>query len=260
MKIMMIGDIYSSNGRDIVEKVLPVYKKQNKIDFVVANGENTTHGKSIIEKHYEMLKQFGIDVISSGNHIFDLKEAQEIIEQHDDLLRPYNMNKYVPGNGYVIKECNGKKICILNMIGTSFMGKANNPYEAMDEFLNKKLDYDMLFIDFHAEATAEKMAFAWNYDGKITGFVGTHTHVQTADERLLPKGTGYITDLGFTGAYDSIIGADPVNVIKKEMTGLPNHFEPANSLMKQLCGVIFTVDDKTNKVTDVERVFVKDSF
>ncbi|MCL8211491.1 2',3'-cyclic-nucleotide 2'-phosphodiesterase [Mesoplasma sp. JKS002658] len=257
MKVLMLGDVYGSEGRLILQQELPSLITDQKIDFVVANGENVTHGKSITFKHFQALKSFGVDVITSGNHIFKNKAVLDYIASTPDLLKPLNMSSYTPGSGYVIVKKNDKKICVLNLMGTSFMDKANNPYEAMDAFLAQKLVYDLLLVDFHAEASAEKAAFAWNYDGQVTAVVGTHTHVQTADERLLPKGSAFITDLGMCGATDSIIGADPKNVIIKEKTGLPVVFEPATSIHQQLCGVIIEINDQTNQAMEIKRIFLK---
>jgi len=254
MKILMIGDVFGHPGRQALKEVLPDLMEREKIDFVIANGENVTHGKSIIKKHYQELKKLGVDVITSGNHIFKNNEVKEYINKVDDLLRPMNMNNFLPGHSFVIKKVGKTKIAVVNLIGTSFMDKFNNPYEAFDNWLAQKHDYDLLVVDFHAEATAEKMAFAWNYDGIIDVFVGTHTHVQTADERLLPKGTVYLTDLGMTGPYNSIIGVDPEQVIQKEKTGLAVRFNPATTKPLQLSGLLVNFLD--NKVLNFERIFI----
>ncbi|WP_026389134.1 TIGR00282 family metallophosphoesterase [[Acholeplasma] multilocale] len=253
MKVLMIGDVYAKPGRDAFENHIKKLVINNQVDVVIVNGENTTHGKSIIKDHYDFFKKNGVDVITSGNHIFKHKSVLDYIDQTPDLLRPMNMNAYMPGKGYVIINKGGKKICVVNLMGTSFMDPANNPYEAMDNFLDMELDYDILLVDFHAEATAEKMAFAWNYDGIITGFVGTHTHVQTADERILPKGTAFITDLGMTGVLNSIIGAKPEQVIYREKTGLPARFEPAAGA-GTVQGVIITIDNESNRATAIKRI------
>jgi len=160
MRVLMLGDVYGSEGRSILQQELPDLIAAEKIDFVTANGENVTHGKSITFKHYQALKSLGVDVITSGNHIFKNKEVLDYITSTPDLLKPLNMSSYTPGSGYVIVEKNHKKVCVLNLMGTSFMDKANNPYQAMDTFLAQNLVYDVLLVDFHAEASAEKAAFA----------------------------------------------------------------------------------------------------
>ncbi|AGJ90901.1 TIGR00282 family metallophosphoesterase [Mycoplasma putrefaciens] len=253
MKVLMIGDVYASPGRAVVEQYLEQIKKEYDIDFIVVNGENTTHGKSLIKKHYQFYKDLGVDVITSGNHIFKNKEVLEYIDSTSDLLKPLNMSSYTPGKGYTIVEKNDKKIAVVNLMGQSFMDQCNNPYQAMDQFLASNDDYDILLVDFHAEATAEKMAFAWNYDGIITAFVGTHTHVQTADQKILPKGSAYITDVGMTGAINSIIGVEPSDVIFKQKTNLPSSFHPATG-QAMLNAVIIEIDDQTNKAVSIDRL------
>ncbi|ATZ18617.1 metallophosphoesterase [Williamsoniiplasma somnilux] len=256
MNILMLGDIYAKPGRDAIAKNLKQIIKENHIDFVIANGENISHGKGIKYEHYKFLKDMSIDVVTSGNHIFKQSTTLEFIDDVNDLLKPANMSSYTPGPGFVIVEKNNKKICVLNLLGQTFMEPCNNPYEIMDAFLEFALDYDILMVDFHAEASAEKIAFALYYDGIITGFAGTHTHVQTADERILPKGTGFITDLGMTGVINSVIGANPKEVIFKERTQLPARFKPAEGAT-QLCGSIFEINELTNKVSMIKRIFLK---
>lgn len=266
MKFLIIGDIYSSVGREMIKKWIPEIKaylaKENQtIDFIIANGENITHGKSISLQHYKELKKLGVDVITSGNHIFaPTTNAINYIASHKDLLRPLNYNPYQPGNGTILVTKNKKKIRVTNLIGRTFMDKADNPYYALENLLNlekidKKERSDIHIVDFHAEATAEKLALAWYFDGMLSAVVGTHTHVQTADNRLLPKDTAYISDIGMTGAYNSIIGANPDEVIYREKTSLPAKFQPADG-EGQFCAVILTIADKTNKPLKLERIFI----
>ncbi|MBE4704063.1 TIGR00282 family metallophosphoesterase [Spiroplasma platyhelix] len=267
MKFLIIGDIYSAEGRTMVKQWIPEIKdylaQQNQtLDFIIANGENITHGKSISLQHYKELKKLGVDVITSGNHIFaPTTNVVSYIDDHKDLLRPLNYNPYQPGNGTVLVTKNKKKIRVTNMIGRTFMDRSDNPYFALETLLdleknNKKERSDIHIIDFHAEATAEKIAYAWYFDGKISCLVGTHTHVQTADNRLLPKGTAFISDIGMTGVYDSIIGAKPEEVIYRERTALPAKFQPASG-KGQFCAVVLTIDDTTNKALKLERIFIK---
>lgn len=267
MKFLIIGDIYSQDGRKMVQEWVPRIKnylqEQNEnLDFIIANGENATHGKSISLAHYHELKKLGVDVITSGNHIFaPTTNAINYIKDHKDLLRPLNYNPYHPGNGTILVTTkNKKKVRVTNLIGRTFMDKSDNPYFALENLLkleanNKKEDSDIHIIDFHAEATAEKLALAWYFDGKITALVGTHTHVQTADNRLLPKKTAYISDIGMTGVYNSIIGANPEEVIYREKTLLPAKFQPATGA-GQFCAVLLTIDDKTNLALKLERIFI----
>ncbi|AGR41506.1 TIGR00282 family metallophosphoesterase [Spiroplasma taiwanense] len=252
MNILLVGDVYSKSGRLILEKHLNKLVKQENIDFIVVNGENISHGKGINKNHYDFLKKLKVNVITTGNHVFKNRETFEFINETHDLLRPANMNSYLPGlgtNEFFIKN---KTIRITNIMGKSFMEHVNNPYEIMDQILlqNKA---EIHIVDFHGEASAEKIAFAWNYDGQLTGVFGTHTHVQTADERILPKGTAFITDLGMTGPLDSIIGANPQEVIFKEKTGLPIKFSPSEN-NGILCGIILEIDDSTNNAKMIKRI------
>ena len=216
--MLVIGDILGKTGRQVIENFLPQLKKeQGEIDLVIANVENATHGKGISYKHYQELKNAGIDIMTSGNHIFANEETRKYIQEVPDLLRPLNSNPYHPGPGTILTKIKGKKIRITNLLGTNFLPLATeNPYFALEKILNLQ-DWDLHLVDFHAETTAEKIALALYFDkknvdgenGKISALWGTHTHVQTADERILPKGTGFITDLGMTGPHSGVIGAKP---------------------------------------------------
>lgn len=267
MKFLIIGDIYSSVGRNMVAKWVPkiktYFEKQNsKIDFIIANGENVTHGKGVSFEHYKFLKHNGVDVITSGNHIFaPTTDILSYIDKQNDILRPLNYNPYHPGKGTTLITHNNKKIRVTNVIGRTFMDKSDNPYYALEQLLkleesNKELKSDIHIVDLHAEATAEKIAFTWNFDGKITCVVGTHTHVQTADNRLLPKKTAFISDIGMTGSYYSIIGANPKEVLIRDKTSLPAKFQPADG-EGQFCAVVLTVDDKTNQAVKLERIYIR---
>lgn len=255
MNILMIGDVFSSGGRKKLTEELPNIVKEEKIDFIVVNGENVSHGRGISKKHYDFFKDLGVDVITSGNHIFKVKETAEYINSTPDLLKPLNLNKATPGNGTILVTKNNKKIRVTNLQGKTFMDHCDNPYIIFEELL-KNDDSDIHIVDFHAEATAEKLAFALNFDGKITALVGTHTHVQTADEQILPLGTAYITDLGMTGCYEGVIGANKDEVIIKERTGMSTRMSPAEG-KNQLCGVVISVNEN-NKAHSVKRVFLKD--
>ncbi|WP_374695896.1 TIGR00282 family metallophosphoesterase [Spiroplasma endosymbiont of Polydrusus formosus] len=257
MNILIIGDIYAQAGRTAVKKYLPKIIKKYNINLIIANGENTTHGKSIAKHHYNELKEAGINIITSGNHIFRNPEVLKYIEEVSDLLKPANMNSFTPGQGTVVINVNNKKVRITNLMGRSFMDPVDNPYTIFEKIIAND-DSDYHFVDFHAEASAEKLAFAWNYDGIITGFFGTHTHVQTADNRILPKGTGYITDVGMCGSYDSIIGSKPDEIIIKEKTGLPARFEPATENDRLIfSAALLQVDDKTNKAIKIDRILIR---
>lgn len=252
----MIGDVYGSVGRNVIKNALSQIVNNYNIDIVILNGENTTHGKSISKEHYTFYKKLGVDVITSGNHIFRLNEVVGYISSTPDLLRPLNFYTSAPGNGTYCLEYKNKVIRVTNLMGRSFMDNVNNPYEDFDNLLEND-DSDIHVVDFHAEATAEKIAFAWNYDGKINGLVGTHTHVQTADNRVLPKGTAFISDLGMCGSLNSIIGGNPTEIIQKEKSGLPARFKPSNdNSLNVFSAVIIDVDNKNNKTQSIERLYI----
>ncbi|AKX33871.1 putative metallophosphatase [Spiroplasma litorale] len=252
MNILFIGDIFSSPGRDVLSNKLNIIVKKHQIDFIIANGENISHGKGINKNHYNFLKQLKINVITSGNHIFKQKETLEYISNSKDLLRPLNMNKSLPGLGTNIFKFKDKEIRVTNLMGQVFMDNVNNPYEAFDEIIFKDTS-NIHIVDFHAEASAEKLAFAFNYDGKVTAILGTHTHIQTADERIMPNGTAYITDVGMTGSFDSVIGVNPEEVIIKEKLGLQTKFVPSTKPAK-ISAVIIKIDDTNNKVINISRI------
>ncbi|CAG8832913.1 14025_t:CDS:1, partial [Racocetra persica] len=229
-----------------IQNYLPLLQKKYQLDLVIANVENTTHGKGISYEHYQELKNYGINIMTSGNHIFNLEETQKFIQEVPDLLRPLNSNPYHPGVGTVLINCQGKRIRITNLIGTTFMPMAaENPYFALKKIIDLQ-DCDIHLVDFHAEATAEKMALTWHFDGKISALWGTHTHVQTADERILPNGTAFITDLGLTGPYGGIIGAQPETIIRRAKDALPSKMLPYED-NGQFNGIILEIDDTSNK-------------
>jgi hypothetical protein len=270
MKVLAIGDVFGKTGRQIIKNYLPELKEKYQIDFVVANVENATHGKGISKKHYEELKftkskegqekKILIDVMTSGNHIFHQEETQKFIGALPDLdlLRPLNSSPFHPGPGTIQVNIKNKKIRVTNLIGVTFMPPAENPYFILEKLLEDD-DSDIHLVDFHAEATAEKIAFAYYFDnkfpGKITAMWGTHTHVQTADERILPSHkTAFITDLGMTGPTRGIIGAQPEGIIQRTKYGLPTRILPHED-NGQFNGVIWEIDDISNEVIKIERIF-----
>ncbi|CFW92919.1 conserved protein of unknown function [endosymbiont DhMRE of Dentiscutata heterogama] len=260
MKILTIGDIFGETGRQVIKNYLPQLKKEYQIDLTVANVENTTHGKGISRKHYWELKSYGIDIMTSGNHIFANEETRKLISEVPDLLRPLNSNPYHPGPGTIWTKIKGKKIRITNLLGTNFMPLATeNPYFALEKILNLQ-DWDLHLVDFHAETTAEKIALSLYFDEKnvageskkISALWGTHTHVQTADERILPKGTGFITDLGMTGPYSGVIGAKPEVIWQRSKYGLSAKMTPQKD-NGQFNGVVWEFDDN-NKLISIKRI------
>jgi len=260
MKILAIGDIFGSTGRKIIKDHLTDIKEKYQIDLVIANVENATHGKGISFKHYQELKKSGIDVMTSGNHIFHLEETRKYIGEVPDLLRPLNSNPYHQGQGSLVVERENKKIRITNLIGRTFMPLAEHPFFALENLL-KKNDSDIHLIDFHAEATAEKIALAYYFDGQVTALWGTHTHVQTADERILPQGTAFLTDVGMTGPTEGIIGAQPEGIIQRSKHNFSSPMRPHRD-KGQFNGLILELDKKNNKVILLQRINfkIKDDF
>lgn len=254
MRVLAVGDIVGKTGLNKLKEVLPKIISENKIDFVIVNGENAADGMGITEKMYRDILALNVNVVTMGNHTWGKKEIFSFIEENQ-IIRPANYPSNNPGKGYRIFECNNKKIAVINLIGRVTMSiLSENPFMIAKEIVNKiKNDVDIIIIDFHAEATAEKIALARYLDGDITILFGTHTHVQTADEDILPKGTAYITDIGMTGPKNSVIGMDIEASIKRFETSLPEKYKLAEGTGK-LNSVIFEIDDDTNKVKEIKRV------
>ena len=257
MKVLAVGDIVGEAGVRKLKGILPDLKKSVEIDFVVTNGENAAGGMGLLERNFKDLLEAGTDVVTMGNHTWGKKDIFKFID-HSQLLRPANYPKGVVGKGLGIYECKGKKIAVMNLMGRVDLNiLTENPFvmakEMVDELQGK---VDMIFIDFHAEATAEKIAMGRFLDGKITALWGTHTHVQTADEQILPNGTAYITDLGMTGPKESVIGMDINASLKRFETTLPEKYKLAEGECI-LNAVEFEIDDETNKVTEIKRIFIK---
>lgn len=257
MKILAVGDIVGESGVRKLKEVLPKLKKEEKIDFVITNGENSAGGMGITEKNFREMLESGVHSITMGNHTWGKKDIFKFIDE-PQILRPANYPKGVVGKGLGIYECNRKKIAVINLIGRVDINiLSENPFIMAREIVEEIKDkVDIIIIDFHAEATAEKIAMGRFLDGKITALFGTHTHVQTADEQILPEGTAYITDIGMTGPKDSVIGMDVQVSIKRFETTLPEKYKLAESDCI-FNGVIFDIDDQTNKVIEIKRIFIK---
>ena len=238
----------------------PELRQAKKIDVVVVNGENAAHGKGLTPSIFSDLIKGGADVVTSGNHIWDNPKVLEIIDTEPFLLRPANYPEDTPGRGFCIFPVGRKKIGVINLSGRTFMQpQLDDPFRLTEKILKlMRKDCDAILVDFHAEATSEKLAFANYFDGQVTAVVGTHTHVQTADEKILPKGTAYITDLGMVGAQNSILGMTVEPVIKRFLTGRPSKFEVAEGAAVY-CAVLIDIDDKKNKPTKIERILLKEN-
>ena len=257
MNILMIGDIVGKNGRLVVNKLLPSIKKKYNIDFVIANGENATHGKGLIENHYEYLLNSGIDVITLGNHYNSKSEIADYINGAEYLIRPYNLKVDFPGVGTSIYEVNGYLIRVTNLLGCAFMSEeVNSPYESLENIIKNEEHADIHIVDFHAEATGEKLSLGWAFDGKVSAILGTHTHVQTNDLRLLKNGTLYMSDIGMCGPYNGILGSTRENVIKKTWLGVPTIFgveDNDDEYIFSACSI--TIDEDTKKIVDFKNIY-----
>ena len=254
MKILAIGDIVGKAGLDCLKSKITQIKDENNIDFVIVNAENAADGFGITEKMFKELMKLDIDVITMGNHTWGKKEIFNIIDDMH-IIRPANYSENVPGKGYNIYNSNGKKVLVMNLIGRVDMPVlSENPFSVAKKIVNtEKASVDIIIIDFHGEATAEKKAFGYYLDGDASIVFGTHTHVQTADEQILPKGTAYITDIGMTGPKDSVIGMDIEVSLKRFLTSIPEKYKTASGACK-VDAVIFDVDDSTNRVKSMKRV------
>ena len=254
MKILAVGDIVGLSGVKKLKSVLPTLRKEEQIDFIIVNGENSAEGMGITEKIFNDILEEHVDVVTMGNHTWGKKDIFKFID-HPRLIRPLNYPKRVVGKGYNIYNCKDKKIAVINLIGRVDVNVlSDNPFTQVKELVEKIKDKtDMIIVDFHAEATAEKIAMGYFLDGSVTAIFGTHTHVQTADETILEKGTAYITDIGMTGPKQSVIGMDASASIKRFVTTLPERYKIASGECV-LNGVIFDVDDNTNKVKSIKRV------
>lgn len=255
MKILIIGDIVGNSGVKKVKEIIPEYKKQNNIDFIIANGENSADGMGITLKIFEDLKKTGIDVVTMGNHTWGKKEIFNFIED-EQIVRPANYPNGVPGKGYTIRNVNGKKVAVVNLIGRVDVAVlSENPFLKIDEILKELQNKaDIIIVDFHAEATAEKIAMGYYLDGRATCVFGTHTHVQTADETILEKGTGYITDIGMTGPKKSVIGMDVSASVKRFTTTLPERYKVSEDKEVILTGCILEIDDETCRMEKINRI------
>ena len=256
MRILAIGDIVGEVGVKKVKSCLKTIKEKESIDFVIVNGENAADGMGITEKIFNELMNLGVNVITMGNHTWGKKDIFKFIE-NKHLLVPANYNRNVPGNRYGIYECRGKKIAVVNLIGRVDVNiLSENPFMAIDDVIAQiKNDVDIIIVDFHAEATAEKIAMGYYLDGRVNAVFGTHTHVQTADEQILEKGTAYITDIGMTGAKKSVIGMNVEASIKRFVTTLPERYKAADG-EAMLNGCIFEINDETCRSMSVKRIML----
>ena len=256
MNILCIGDIVGKPGRVAIEEALPSLKKEFQIDFVVVNAENAAGGAGLTSKISQELLKAGCDVLTLGDHVWDQKELEGYLDQTDAVIRPANFPEGTPGRGWCVqKTASGQKIGVVNLLGRVFMRyHLECPFRTLERIIEQiRKETPVVIVDMHAEATSEKVALGHFVDGRVSVVFGTHTHIQTADEKVLPKGTAYITDLGMTGPYDSVIGQRKEDIIKRFLTSMPAKFQVAeNDVIVH--GVVIKVDDKTGRAQRIARV------
>ena len=257
MKILAVGDLVGENGVKKLKEILPNIRKEKQIDFVIVNAENSAGGMGITNSIFNELKRLNIDAITMGNHTWGKKDIFTFIDD-EKINRPANYSRGVLGKGYHIYKCKNKKICVINLIGRTDIGvQSDNPFTKMEDILKEiKGKTDYIVVDFHAEATAEKIAMKHFLDGKVTFIFGTHTHVQTADEEITKKGTAYITDIGMTGPTNSVIGMDIEASVKRFVTSLPERYKLANGDC-MFNGYIIEINDENSQVISIERIYMK---
>jgi len=255
--VVVIGDIIGEPGRKALFLSLSGLIREKNIDFVIANGENAAGGFGITGNIAGKLYSYGVDCITTGNHVWRNKEVFKIIENNSRLLRPVNYPEGTPGRGWTVIEKNGVKLAVMSLLGRVYMEPVENPFRtANKEIARIQKVTKNIIVDFHGEATSEKVAMGWHLDGKVSAVVGTHTHVQTADERILPEGTAYITDIGMTGPFDSVIGMRRENALRKFITLLPSKFSVAENDIR-LNAVLIAIDTTSGKAQTIERLHTK---
>ena len=258
MRIMLVGDVVGRAGRRAFRTHTPRLRTERKIDVVIVNGENCAGGKGFTRKALDELYTGGADIVTSGNHVWDKKEVFDFIDDEPFLVRPANYPEGTPGQGYCIFPFKARNIAVMNLSGRSFMPPMDCPFQKVEELIAEIGDRaDIFVLDFHAETTSEKLAMGYYLDGRADVVVGTHTHVQTADERILPHGTAYITDLGMVGVQDSILGVRTDLVLRKFLSGMTVRFEMAEGAA-EYAAVIVDIDDVQRRRTTIERVLIRD--
>jgi len=254
MKILIIGDVVAKPGRVAVLERIQDLREQHEIDLAIMNAENLAGGFSVTPSLCEQLFASGIDVMTSGNHIFDKKEAIEYIRKQPKLIRPANYPPNTPGSGSWSGEIRGVKVAVVNLMGRVFMPPSDDPFRIVDSVLETlPAETRVRIVDMHAEATSEKVAMGWYLDGRVSAVLGTHTHVQTADERILPKGTAYLTDVGMTGSYSGVIGMNKADVIARFTSAIARRAEHSNGEVR-ICAVVVDVDESNGQAREIQRL------
>lgn len=256
MNILAIGDVVGSNGCEFLRSKLPALKRLKSIDMVIANGENSADGNGITKVSAGHLFDSGVDVITLGNHSFRRHEIYDYLDETESVIRPANFPKGAPGSGVCIHDMGRYSVAVINLMGQVYIDSVDCPFAKLDEILRSPDLPKICIVDFHGEATGEKRAFGYYVDGRVSAVFGTHTHVQTADECVLPKGTGYISDVGMTGTIESVLGVKPELVIRKCMTKLPVRFDLEPGPCKMDC-ILFEIDEKTGLCRSTERLSLR---
>ena len=253
INILALGDVFGKPGRHIIRECLQDFKRRHNVAFCVANGENAAGGTGLTPVTAKELLAAGVDVLTNGDHVWRRKEIAALMERDDRLLRPANLSPLGAGRGYhTYHTPEGVRISVINLLGRTFMMPSDSPFRAADDAITRLTGAaNIILVDIHAEATSEKIAMGWYLDGRVSLVFGTHTHVQTADARVLPKGTGYITDLGMTGPYDSVIGARKGRVLKAFLTQMPFTFDVAKGDVR-MCGVLVKIDEETGRAEQIK--------
>ena len=256
-RALLIGDIVGKPGRRALAVGLPLLMKDHPIDVIIANGENTAGGSGITPPIFEELRAMGVDVVTMGDHVYRKKEAVPLLTESDRLLRPLNLPDEAAGRGWTVLESqSGFPFAVITLLGRTFMKPAACPFHAVDKALAEIGDRArLIFVEMHAEATSDKIGMGWHLDGRASAVFGTHTHVQTSDERVLPQGAAYITDLGMTGPHEGILGRRKEKVLSAVITGMPTYFDVATGDLR-VCGALVTADTQTGRASAIERVFL----
>ena len=260
MRLIFVGDVVGSLGREMVHEYLPKIKKIYKPQVTILNGENAASGRGITEKIYKGFLQDGVDVVTMGNHTWDNREIFEFIDDAKKMIRPANYPEgMVPGEGMTFVKVNTQELAVINLHGRVFMNDVDDPFRKVDELIEiAKERTNHIFVDFHAETTSEKQAMGWYLDGRVSAMVGTHTHVQTNDARILPEGTAYLTDAGMTGPYDAVLGMKKEQVLRKFLTQMPTRFEVPKEGRQMLSACYIEIDDQTGKAKKIEPIMINE--
>ncbi|MGK0552085.1 TIGR00282 family metallophosphoesterase [Enterococcus faecalis] len=259
MRILFIGDVVGSLGRATLTTYLPQLKKKYRPQVTIANGENAAAGRGITGKIYKKFLQDGVDVVTLGNHTWDNKDIFEFIADAKKMIRPANYPKQAPGQGLVFVKVNQLELAVINLQARTFMVDLDDPFQKAEELIQEAQQRTpLIFIDFHGETTSEKQAMGWFLDGRVSAVIGTHTHVQTNDARLLPQGTAYLSDVGMTGPYDGILGMKREPIIEKFRTALPKRFEVIESGRAILSACLIEVDDQTGRAKSIETIQISE--